>query len=787
MDVQVYIEGAQLDQFKDEKIELNLNAKNISDIGKIFADFTQSFTVPASPANNKIFTYWFDATVDGTFNANIRVDAYIEIGTLPYKYGSIQLDNAKFKNGKPQSYSITFYGNAVNLSDLFADTELGALDFSSFNHFYNDSVIDAMCDETIEGGDMYYPLINAINEMSLASTNPNRDLLNSGNSITYREFKPAIRDIKILEAIETFYGITFSRDFFDRAVFYNKFTWLQKDAGYMKAFGNIEVIDITTAGTLATYGGTVNTTTNTVTYSSIGAGPINRIIRVVISPATGFESIPYKIYCFNNGVEVSSVEVPSGGAYSMVYGNQKISPANQIQFKISAAASFTFTSIIKLSHWDHSTSPPTYVSGSATSSPQSITSVLIVSEQMPKMKIKDWLISHIAEFNLVITPVSATDFHVDTLDSWYDKGVAYDITKYVDTKEMTVKRPDVKKKIDFLYQKAGAILGLQYMDANAIGYGDLKATFQTAGSDLKIESQYENMLFERLQNETTGDITDIQAGYSIAKDLSPYTGKPFSFYRNGYTDIEDDLNIQPSITLNRIWHTATEDNVLQDQVTNTLNFGSDVSSYFYSEIERGLYFNWWKTFIEDLYDPKTRLYEIPCRLPKSILYRLKMNDRFIISDNKFKISTAKIDLTTGVGAIQIFTDLSAPADSAANVIPLTVDRTDITVDSELYTVDMVSEHLPVTSYVTNGVSFESYIATASREHFEVKITANTNWTVSYTDGGDGVDWFTSNKTTGNRTDYLRISVDPNTGSTRTGIINFTIGSDSFDLTITQNP
>jgi hypothetical protein len=54
-----------------------------------------------------------------------------------------------------------------------------------------------------------------------------------------------------------------------------------------------------------------------------------------------------------------------------------------------------------------------------------------------------------------------------------------------------------------------------------------------SGSELKIESQFENMLFERLPNETTGALTDIQAGYSIDKELKPYNGKPILFYKNG--------------------------------------------------------------------------------------------------------------------------------------------------------------------------------------------------------------------------------------------------------------
>ena len=74
-------------------------------------DFTQNFTIPCSPTNNKMFDYWYSGDVlrrdnsqANAYNANIRVDAYIEVNQTPFRYGSLQLDSAKLKNGVPNSY-----------------------------------------------------------------------------------------------------------------------------------------------------------------------------------------------------------------------------------------------------------------------------------------------------------------------------------------------------------------------------------------------------------------------------------------------------------------------------------------------------------------------------------------------------------------------------------------------------------------------------------------------------------------------------------------------------------
>ena len=53
--VQVNIEGQRLELFEDEKIQINSSVQNVQDIAKVFTDYSQSFTVPATPHNNQIF------------------------------------------------------------------------------------------------------------------------------------------------------------------------------------------------------------------------------------------------------------------------------------------------------------------------------------------------------------------------------------------------------------------------------------------------------------------------------------------------------------------------------------------------------------------------------------------------------------------------------------------------------------------------------------------------------------------------------------------------------------
>ena len=58
LQLQLYIEGQEVELYKDESITLTQSIQDIKDISKVFTDFTKTFNVPASKANNKIFKHF---------------------------------------------------------------------------------------------------------------------------------------------------------------------------------------------------------------------------------------------------------------------------------------------------------------------------------------------------------------------------------------------------------------------------------------------------------------------------------------------------------------------------------------------------------------------------------------------------------------------------------------------------------------------------------------------------------------------------------------------------------
>ncbi len=82
----------KLDLFEDENISLTSKLSDIEKLSNVFTDFSDSFTIPASATNNQVFKHYYDFDIDNSFNANIRIPAYIEIDTIPFRFGEFQLE-----------------------------------------------------------------------------------------------------------------------------------------------------------------------------------------------------------------------------------------------------------------------------------------------------------------------------------------------------------------------------------------------------------------------------------------------------------------------------------------------------------------------------------------------------------------------------------------------------------------------------------------------------------------------------------------------------------------------
>ena len=242
--VQLFIDGQQVELFGDESISLNQSIKNAKDISKVFTEFSQSFTVPASRTNNKIFKHYYNFDIIGGFDARKKASANIELNSLPFRDGKIRLEGVELKNNKPEAYKITFFGNTVELKDLLGEDKLSSLNWlSNFKRSYSASSVATDCnaggrdftvDSILYADALTIPLISVDGQEVISAPNA---------TFNYLDLKYGIRLYVILKAIEEAYDIEWASDSFFKDTtndqFYNLYMWMHKSKGRIDVSGDV--------------------------------------------------------------------------------------------------------------------------------------------------------------------------------------------------------------------------------------------------------------------------------------------------------------------------------------------------------------------------------------------------------------------------------------------------------------------------------------------------------------------------------------------------------------------
>lgn len=663
--IEIYIGSEKLDLFKDEDVNITLSIQNVRDISKLFTDFTQNFSIPASRNNNDIFKHYYNSDVSGGFSASQRQDAIIYLNKEVFREGSIELNGVNMENGKPSAYEVVFFSAGVNLKDLFGEDELIDLDLSAYNHSYSGSVIRGAMEGTtpLHSGNVIYPLISPVSDWfynSSSSDHDDNDIAYHNNNDThgldYFELKPAIKISKLIDAIESKYSITFTSTFFGTSKFTDLFLWAHRREGYMfKDQENgftAQKINFTSA-TGTGFDITEDVATIPSSYSDLQW-------RYSITSTSD-----YQVHFYINGAYYSS-RSHSGNVTDAQMFFVGLNTGDKIQMRFSPPVNWdggtiTITSA-SASGRDFDT-PSTILWTASTSTSQSFTTNVEMSDQMPEMKVYDFLSGLVKMFNLVIEPTSRTAFNIEPLDDWYSSGSTYEITEYVDTTSQKVNKPELYKRISFKYQEADSYPMRAYRETNGgRGYGDLNADFTFDGGELVTESTFEIMRYQKLDDLNNGT-TNFLVGKSIDKEGKPYIGSPVIFYSSGTIDITSyqigflDETGQTTTASNQVYLCANVNNTTAEDVTQMLTFGQEVDPLHEQSYTQTLYNQYWEDYVTDLYSLSRRVYSMKAILPYSITSRLKMNDKLDINGKRYIINQMKINLRTEEADIELLNDM----------------------------------------------------------------------------------------------------------------------------------
>ena len=290
----LFIEGVEVDLFKDEIVTVNSSVANVQDISKVFSDFSQSFLVPATPRNNRIFQHWYESDVNPTVDHNLRRDAFIEIEMQPFRTGKIQLNEAVIKDGQVVSYSVNFFGDLVSLKDRFGELTLKDLDYSNITHTYSGTQVYNRVTDGTTSYDVRYPLIAPRRLWTFGDSSVNDITTNSG-SVKWDELFPAVRVSKIFDIIETQFGVTFNSSFFSLSRWTDLYIRFQNTDKFV-FMGESLIADVSSNSLVGTWTPTptFNTTTNEITipYQPLSTSTFTTSIETL-----NVDSVTIAIYC----------------------------------------------------------------------------------------------------------------------------------------------------------------------------------------------------------------------------------------------------------------------------------------------------------------------------------------------------------------------------------------------------------------------------------------------------------------------------------------------------------
>ena len=167
-------------------------------------------------------------------------------------------------------------------------------------------------------------------------------------------------------------------------------------------------------------------------------------------------------------------------------------------------------------------------------------------------------------------------------------------------------------------------------------------------------------------------VTDIQWGYSAGGEFSADTSldpsegnyegmliKPLLFYGVRETSISTPIAWYNGSTADSLtdYYRPSNTNETGTESTPasfTLNFETEIDEFTNRLNPNSLYENFYKSYVEGIFNPLRRIFRVTAYLPASILVNYKLNHQIRLGDKIFRINSVSTDLVTGKAEFELY-------------------------------------------------------------------------------------------------------------------------------------
>jgi hypothetical protein len=627
-------------------------------------------------------------------------------------------------------------------------------------------------DFTAGNTDMCYPFVSSVNRYAFGAnglrTVDENGLLTT-DKIQTSDLKPALRAIRIIEAIEEKYSIVFESDFLkNNAIFTELYLWLNRSKGVLADAQTFDLSYRISGFSFSSDAEVLNLASEfIITELSQNGTNINDFVKfnfqydVEVIGNGGIElqiidAVTNQIFAtFSGDVEDETVSI-SFLFESVNFGSDLFRPLLRVITDTELITEIDINLTVTKSQRQN-TVPFTQIGNySLTGGSVVAISEVNVALQVPSMLILDFLNSIFKTFNLTAFVQKNGSIKVQPLDEFYSEGKVMDITNLIDINKSEVKRFEPYKDINFEFEKAESFLMIKRDKILDDVFGNLN--FEVGADDpskvisggaYNVKPKFHKILPERLRIED-GSLSPIMYSWYVNEDQEPLSNQPIIFYtkRQEFTGSDSvEFQNRDNLTSN-----IAPSNVKQD-LTQTINYGAEIDEYTLEVNNNSLFNNLYRKFILGAFSPRSKILKVKAYLNADFILNYELNGTFIINGRKFNINTLDVNLGTGEANLELrnIFDISAiPTPDAPTVDELTISS------------PSQSENDASGSYTFDVIS-------------------NVSWTVS-----ESSDFISVSPVSGSNNETLTITYDENTTTdTRAGVITVTGGGFVREHTLTQ--
>tara|TARA_R110002033_G_scaffold1510_7_gene13109 strand:+ start:4392 stop:6737 length:2346 start_codon:yes stop_codon:yes gene_type:complete len=673
-------EAPILDMFGDESLTIKQMVKDLNDPKKLFTSLSRSFNLPASKKNNKIFKHYYNIDIVNGLDSRELIPCKLLLNNVTYNVGNLSIEGVKMSAGKPMSYKVRYVGKLSELSRKIGQDKLSNLDFLS-ETITNFNPANEFGSNTTDN--IVFPLASRSNRMLYDSVT--KDINTEGaKNIAYvdstsisgnkygiieQDLIPALKVSKILSTIASTYGVSFSGAFSQDYVG-DLYLWLHKtdkqrtgdkSSAIMPSFSNVSLTSFTNLQLRIDY--IEYTVTNPKVFTEV------RITPTFTGDA--------EVYIKFNGAIVKTVNV-SGQTSSFF---TMASENGLLTFEAESSQSVTISVDVQFEQYDEETGLDRYGSLDGTIT-IGTAGTFKVSDNLPNMKVIDFLSSLFKMFNIVAEVSDTLDIKGTHFDAFMNRGVLRDVSEYIDIDSYDVDRPNLFSAMRFKFADPKTAMELGYEKVNGKRYGELEYELigqtgvKLSGNEYSLDLKNQRIPLEPLFDLTDGSnsgviytqFADLKGAEQQLSPMFTYLAKVTSGASLAFDNGGSVSQVVNYIMASNIHTTNSVQPITKDLGNIGLYFGDELNEYNYTDSLNGLglFSNFYKGLTAMMFDEDKRSVVFKSHIPTSIIGKMSLSDTLTINNSFYNINSidtnylsgeSKLDLTlVGKSQLKYFVD-----------------------------------------------------------------------------------------------------------------------------------